>query len=315
MMSSTLLDAPPHTAADRPRLVACPVCHAGAFDALVEINGIPIETCKSCGLIAQNPQPSDAELAAIYGSDYFIGSSENDRFASQFEVVKRATAALQLDEIAAFLEQRELNAAGQRLLEVGCGHGNMLLEAQRRGYEVEGIEYSSDAAARANKKLGSDVVRVGAIGETPIPERTYDVCVLADVIEHVRDPDIFLRNMWKILKDGAVLFVATPSADSWSARILGRHWMEYKPEHLFYFNRATISRLLANAGFSDVTVSTGKKILTLDYVIGHFEKFPVPFISPSLRIARTLAPRALLGRPMKITASGINAMATKLASA
>ena len=314
-MSSTLLGAPPHTAADRPRLVACPVCHASAFAAHVEINGIPIETCKSCGLIAQNPQPSDAELAAIYGPDYFIGSSEDDRFASQFEVVKRATAALQLDEIAAFLGHQGQNAGGRRLLEVGCGHGNMLLEAQRRGYEVEGIEYSADAAARANKKLGADVVRVGAVGVTPLPERTYDICVLADVIEHVRAPDIFLKHIWHVLKDGALLFVATPSADSWSARILGRRWMEYKPEHLFYFKRRTIERLLVNAGFSKITISTGKKILTLDYVIGHFEKFPVPYISPTLRIVHSLAPKSLLARPTTITASGINIIATKRSSA
>src|SRR5213076_355760 len=104
-------------ASHRPPLAACPVCHASAFRTRFTIKGIPVESCESCGLVVQNPQPSDAELAAVYGSDYFIGSSANDPFASQFDLVKRATAALQLDEIAAYLRRRGQAPGGLRLLE------------------------------------------------------------------------------------------------------------------------------------------------------------------------------------------------------
>ena len=60
------------------------------------------------------------------------------------------------------------------------------------------------------------------IGKTPLTERSFDICILIDVIEHVRDPENFLNQVWRILKDGAVIFIATPSVDSWSARALGR---------------------------------------------------------------------------------------------
>lgn len=298
-------------ASGRPALAVCPVCHARAFTPRFTVKDIPVERCGSCGLVVQNPQPSDAALAAIYGSDYFIGSSANDRFASQFDVVKRATAALQLDEIAAYLRGRGQSAGGLRLLEVGCGHGNMLLEARLRGYDVQGLEYSADAAQTANRKLGAEIVRVGEIGRTALPERSFDVCILIDVIEHVRDPEFFLKEIWRILKDGAIVFIATPSVDSWSARALGRHWMEFKPEHLFYFGRDTIDRLLRNTGFADIAISTGRKVLTPDYIIGHFEKFPIPVITPALRAMRAVTPQTLLSRPTKLTASGINVFAAK----
>jgi 2-polyprenyl-3-methyl-5-hydroxy-6-metoxy-1,4-benzoquinol methylase len=313
MQVSVASEQPPQStqASGRPGLAVCPVCHASAFKPRFTVKGIPVESCEACGLVVQNPQPSDAELAAIYGNDYFIGSSENDRFASQFDVVKRATASLQLDEIAAYLCGRGQTPKGLRLLEVGCGHGNMLLEARLRGYDVMGLEYSADAAQRANRKLDEEIVRVGTIGETPLPERSFDICILIDVIEHVRDPEHFLKEIWRILKDGATVFIATPSVDSWSARALGRHWMEFKPEHLFYFGRATITRLLKNTGFADIAVSTGRKVLTPDYIIGHFEKFPIPIITPALRVMRALMPQALLSRPTKLTASGINVFAAK----
>ena len=187
----------------------------------------------------------------------------------------------------------------------------MLLEARSRGYDVHGLEYSADAAGVANRKLGADVVRVGAIGAETFPEQSFDVCILADVIEHVRDPAEFILNIGRILKIGGVVFIATPSTDSWSARLLGRHWMEYKPEHLFYFDRSTITRLLGTAGFDRIEISSGTKVLTADYVIGHFDKFPVPVLSRVLSGLRAVAPAALLGRPVRITASGINVLAVK----
>jgi SAM-dependent methyltransferase len=300
-----------HSNAAGPALACCPVCQAASFIPRFAIRGMAIEACNGCGLIVQNPQPSDYQLAAIYGSNYFIGSSENDRLGAHFDLVKRATAALQLDEIAEYLRAHGQASSGLSLLEVGCGHGNMLLEARNRGYDVHGLEYSADAARVANRKLGAEAVRVGAVAENTFPEGSFDICVLADVIEHVRDPADFLRHVRRVLKPGGVIFIATPSTDSWSARLLGRQWMEYKPEHLFYFDRNSIRRLVQNASFDHIEAAAGKKVLTMDYVIGHFDKFPVPVLSRMLGAVRAVTPAALLGKPLKITASGINILAVK----
>src|SRR3954465_8022341 len=300
-----------HSNVPGPALTRCPVCHAQKFSQRFAIKEMAIEACAACGLIVQNPQPSDDQLAAIYGSNYFIGSSENDRLGAPFDLVKRATAALQLDEIAGYLRAARQASDGLSLLEVGCGHGNMLLEARNRGYDVHGLEYSTDAARVANRKLGVDAVRVGAIGEDTFAAGAFDICILADVIEHVRDPADFLQHVQRILKPGGLIFIATPSTESWSARLLGRHWMEYKPEHLFYFDRNSITRLLRNAGFDHIEASAGEKVLTIGYVIGHFDKFPVPVLSRLFGAVRVLTPAALLGKPLRVTASGINIFAVK----
>ncbi|MGH6824150.1 class I SAM-dependent methyltransferase [Methyloceanibacter sp.] len=297
--------------ADDLRARTCPVCLATNFAPHFTTRGIPIESCESCGLLLQNPQPSDSDLAEIYGPHYFIGSDEDAELAAQFEIVKRATARLQLEELDAYLGKRGRAARGLRLLEIGCGHGNMLIEARASGYEVNGIEFSADAAAIANQKLGIEAVRVGSTSLAGFPDRSFDVCILADVIEHIRDPRAFLHDVWRMLDHHSTIFIATPSVDSWSARLLGRHWMEFKREHLFYFGMATIERLLTETGFADVTLGGGKKVLTPAYIIGHFDKFPVAVLSPVLRMGRSLAPSVLLQTKLKITASGIDVYATK----
>jgi SAM-dependent methyltransferase len=304
-------DATAQPRAAGPRLAHCPVCRGKSFTARFVIKGVAIEACNGCGLIVQNPQPSDDQLGAIYGGNYFIGSSENDRLGSQFDLVKRGTASLQLDEIAAYLRKHGPARNDLLLLEVGCGHGNMLLEARNRGYQVHGLEYSADAARVANRKLGANVVRVGTIGEGTFPEQSFDICILADVIEHVREPAGFFQNIRRVMKVGGIVFIATPSTDSWSAKLLGRHWVEYKPEHLFYFDRNTITSLLTNAGFDHIEVSSGRKVLTLDYVIGHFAKFREPVLWRLLDALRAVTPAALHAKPVRVTASGINALAVK----
>ena len=101
---------------------------------------------------------------------------------------------------------------------------------------------------------------------------SFDVCVLADVIEHTRDPMATMLRAWELLKPGGTLFLATPSLDSWSGRLMRQRWMEFKPEHLFYFDERTVRTLLLAAGFTDVHVSAGRKTLSPDYVFAHFDR-------------------------------------------
>ena len=124
----------------------------------------------------------------------------------------------------------------------------------------------------------------------------------------------FLHKAFDLLQSGGVVFIATPSIDSWSARLLGRRWMELKAEHLFYFSRNTITRQLAAAGFAASTLHPGVKKLSFDYIAAHFEKYPVAGITPALRLLRALLPAAWCGHPFSVVASGLIAVARKPAA-
>jgi Glycosyl transferase family 2 len=105
-----------------------------------------------------------------------------------------------------------------------------------------------------------------------------------------------------------------PSLDSWSARLMRERWMEFKDEHLFYFDSLTIQLLLFRAGFDQVEIGSGRKRLSPDYVIQHFDRFPVPLVSPAARFVRSLMPGALRHRAISIVASGINVLGRRTAS-
>ena len=292
------MEPAPDTA--RRPVTLCPVCRGTRLKYQFPVGSYGITRCEACRLLLTNPQPSDDELARIYGEDYFL-VEKNESGRRHVDALKQGTADLYLD-----LLTRYGVPPRARLLEVGSGQGDFLVRAQARGLEVTGVEYSEHANDVARGKLGGGgrVFR-GEIGDVPSSEEAFDVVAASDVIEHVRDPAAFLGHAYRLLRPGGIVFVATPTQDSWSAKLLGRRWMEFKPEHLWYFSVATLRSLLAQHGFVDIVDRPGVKTLSLDYIAGHFARYPVGGITPVTNFLRRTLPSGWLRRPLNVTASGM----------
>lgn len=290
---------------ERPIVKACHVCESSRIYYLFSTADYRIVRCEDCGLVFTNPQPSDKELTRIYNENYFIGSESEEGRRAATEI-KKATAKGYLAEI-----HRYLGSSTGRLLEVGCGEGDFLEMAQADGWEVTGIEYSSTACNQANRRLQRGHVHCGELQPLALPADQFDLCVLSDVLEHVRSPEKFLREVHRVLKPGGAIFIATPSTDSWSARLLKQKWMEFKAEHLTYFDRQTLQTALFKSDFRDVIVEPGWKILSLDYVQKHFERYPVPMVTSLVNFATGILPKNMRDRHRRIVASGIVAFARK----
>ena len=265
----------------------------------------PLYRCDYCRAEFLYPQPSDEELGEIYSAQYFIGSN-SEAGAQRTAALKRATAALYLKRVQPLVE-----VTNPRLLEIGCGSGDFLLEASSHGFAVEGLEYSPHAVETANSRLGKRAVQAGSLESNELSADHYDVAAGFDVIEHVRDPAYALTCLRRSLKPGGLLVLVTPSLDSWSRRLLGRHWMEYKTEHLTYFGQRSLRCLLRRMGFGEIQFYPNDKVLSFDYIQAHFERYPVPFLSPALRILRKLLPDRVAHQPIKIIASGTMVTARK----
>src|SRR5215204_5022847 len=122
----------------QPQLSACPLCghHDLQYQFTHEIT--PVVRCAGCSLLMRNPQPSDAQLADIYTDAYFLGtavSHGSERFEDEVHALKRSTAAAYLDRVEAYRAWTPETRRGKKLLEIGSGLGNMLLEARQRGYD------------------------------------------------------------------------------------------------------------------------------------------------------------------------------------
>jgi SAM-dependent methyltransferase len=207
-----------------------PTCHTTGAHA-------DLYACATCGTIQQPALPAGVELLDLYRE------MEDDHYLDE-EAGRRATSRRLLRHV-------EKAAPRGRLLEVGCGHGLLLDEARRRGWQVSGLEPARAARAHA-ESLGLDVRDALLEDLDPATDGGYQAIVMADVIEHLDDPVGALRAAAALLAPGGALCVVTPDPASRTARLAGARWWGYLPAHTFLLPRGTLARLLREAGLDPI---------------------------------------------------------------
>jgi 2-polyprenyl-3-methyl-5-hydroxy-6-metoxy-1,4-benzoquinol methylase len=135
------------------------------------------------------------------------------------------------------------------MLDLGCNVGTCLAEARERGWDAQGLEINDAAAGfcRRERKLN---VRTGVLDHDTYAPESFDLVMMADVVEHLVDPFETLRRVARALRPGGLVMISTPDIERWAARLL-----QVKPEeHLYYFSPTTIRTLLRQAGLETVRV-------------------------------------------------------------
>lgn len=136
--------------------------------------------------------------------------------------------------------------AGGRLLDIGCGLG-FFLSGVEDNWERHGTELSEFAAERAGQW---GTIHVGELSDIAFPDGHFDAVVCHHVIEHVPEPAVFLKEIYRILKSGGALVLGTPDFDSGCARRFGdRYRMLHDPTHVSLFSADSMRRFLRDNGF------------------------------------------------------------------
>jgi 2-polyprenyl-3-methyl-5-hydroxy-6-metoxy-1,4-benzoquinol methylase len=164
------------------------------------------------------------------------------------------------------LIERVWNRAPGRLLDIGTGGGSFPYMASKRGWKAEGCEPNHWLCEWALQNYGLPI-RPGTVFDQKYPAGSFEVVTLWDVLEHTPDPKTEVRETYRLLKEDGLLVINYPDIGSWVARLMGRSWVFLLDVHLFYFTRATIRKLLEDAGFEIVRIGPHFQRLALGYVL------------------------------------------------
>ena len=217
---------------------ACPLC-GGPGRPAFEKGGHVHAACQACGSWFVDPVPPAEALAAFYQ-----------------RAAEEAGSRLCWEGSSAHahaLWDRALEAVRRRgggpLLDVGCGAGQFLAHARRRGFQdLAGVEPSPAAAAAARLASGA-VVHELELSATPPRPGGHAAVTLWDVLEHLPAPRAARGRARALLRPGGLLGVATPNRRGLSALAFGaRALVVSPPEHLLVATRRGLAAALQAEG-------------------------------------------------------------------
>jgi len=147
----------------------------------------------------------------------------------------------------------------KKILDLGCGDGFLMQKIKRNNNTVFGIDIASKALEKSQKK-GLSVFDLDLnTNWSKGMEEHFDSVVAGEIIEHIFDTDLFLNNIYKVLKKNGTLILSTPNIASLARRImllLGINPLievtarRYDAGHIRYFTFKSLKNLLYENDFS-----------------------------------------------------------------
>ena len=234
----------------------CPICDNLKFrkvfnlydDRYGEPNLYSIKECTQCGHYCTFPRINNNQLPSLYGNFYprkninlesIVKESkkESSKFSGFFRWLKGTNNQGQF-----YAKKDDL------FLDIGCGSGVSLIEAENLGAKAFGLEADPNVKI-IGKNLNLNIFQ-GNLEESPFKDNKFNLIVLNQVIEHIPEPDILLKKLAPKLSKNGMIIISFPNLNSFWRFIFKERWINWHvPYHLHHFKEKNFGKLLNKYGF------------------------------------------------------------------
>lgn len=212
-----------------------------AFLGLRQNAGYNIVKCRTCGLVTIYPHPSQEVLDEFYKN---YGSKKGRLHDERFRAENIYPGKL---------DQLKKLTGGRRLLDIGAGMGTFAALARQSGFDVTGIELSSEQCRIAMEQYGIELKQCNLF-TTHDQLGQFDVVHLHHVMEHLASPDRMLEIIYKLLAPDGVALIEVPyQLPRIKDRLgIGTHpkcSVPFNFDHLYYFTPRTMKEYIESHHF------------------------------------------------------------------
>jgi 2-polyprenyl-3-methyl-5-hydroxy-6-metoxy-1,4-benzoquinol methylase len=226
----------------------CCVCNNKNYKFLKKVRfgnaSLNLVKCK-CGLVFFSPRLSKDYIEKLYSEDKLDQLSHNKAYSEE-------------DKIE-FNQRLGIAAKYGRkgsVLDMGCSTGTFLLCCKEKKYkQLYGVDLNRKTNDYCKKQLGLDV-------GISLPKKKFDLIHASDLIEHLQEPDSFIKSIRQNLNDNGLIMLTTPNINNPVNKLVN-----IKPrEHLYYFSRKTIRVLLEKNGFEVLLIKSRNRYHPLKHL-------------------------------------------------
>tara|TARA_X000000368_G_scaffold377208_1_gene330742 strand:+ start:644 stop:1564 length:921 start_codon:yes stop_codon:yes gene_type:complete len=230
------------------KIFKCPICFSSSSKNIGKIencnstdlsNIFDLLECKKCGHKFLSKFPKKNYLENLYkeDSDYVFGHSKSE-VISKANFIKYKFSKQKSYKKHWIFDFINLNKKGN-YLEIGPGLCNLYKSFYEKKWNCEGVELQKWIKAPGIKK-----------NYNRLSKKKNDVIVMFDVLEHIIDPNSFLKNISKKIKKNGKLFLTFPNASSYRSKILKTEWQMVSPlAHLNFFSIESAKIMLKKNGY------------------------------------------------------------------
>jgi 2-polyprenyl-3-methyl-5-hydroxy-6-metoxy-1,4-benzoquinol methylase len=170
---------------------------------------------------------------------------------------------------------RQFVGTGEEVLDCGCGEGFFASELATQGNRVTGIDLLPEAKHQSalEQYISADLDRGLTDAFAALGRKQFNKVLLMDVLEHLRHPELLLRDCRRVLKSNGQVLVSVPNVANITVRLmllLGR--FEYAQRgildrtHLRFFTRRSARRLIEAGGYR--VVREQNAVMPIELVVG-----------------------------------------------
>lgn len=178
------------------------------------------------------------------------------------------------------------------ILDIGCGAGTVSLYFANQGHSVYGIDISKraiDASIQSSKVLNIDKVMFKVMDfPEEIPAKSFDVVILCEVLEHLKDDEDALGKVFRLLKKGGIAVVSVPSKNAPLFKMGYTREFDRRVGHLRRYNLKELVKICEEKGFTILetrkTEGIIRNFLFVNPVAGNLIRFVKFFISDLVTI-------------------------------
>ena len=113
------------------------------------------------------------------------------------------------------------------ILDIGCGDG-FYIKIFEREMDCIGVEISISGLKMAKRGDLRSPLIIGDAHDLPFKDRTFNFILALDVIEHLKKPEVFLKEIKRVLQKNGYLLISTPNLNSFGSRRKGGNWFGYR---------------------------------------------------------------------------------------